>query len=140
MVRTSQPHAHQEQRRHLSYSAVPPALQPDLEWRVTYVGSAEDESFDQELDSVCVGPIHPGQYKFVFQVDPPDINLIPRMEAIGVTVILLTCSYNGKASDCFCHLRAKVHALLLSNMSPAHHATFTGIHSSRLLCEQRVLG
>lgn len=89
----------------------------DLEWRVTYVGSAEDESFDQELDTVCVGPIHPGQYKFVFQVDPPDVNRIPRMDVLGVTVILLTCSYNGKVClDVACVL-TKLHCYTYASLS-----------------------
>lgn len=61
------------------------------------MGSAEDERFDQQLDSVSVGPVHPGSYKFVFQVDPPDESKIPEQDILGVTVILLTCSYNGKA-------------------------------------------
>lgn len=43
----------------------------DLEWRLTYVGDAESESDDQVLDSVLVGPVYPGQYRFVFQVHPP---------------------------------------------------------------------
>jgi len=42
--------------------------QPDLEWKLTYVGSAESEKYDQVLDSVLVGPVFPGQYRFVFQV------------------------------------------------------------------------
>jgi len=33
-----------------------------------YVGSAESEDHDQELDSVLVGPINVGSYKIVFQV------------------------------------------------------------------------
>lgn len=40
----------------------------DLEWKLTYVGSAESEKYDQVLDSVFVGPVAPGQYRFVFQV------------------------------------------------------------------------
>ena len=40
----------------------------DLEWKLTYVGSAESEKYDQVLDSVLVGPVFPGQYRFVFQV------------------------------------------------------------------------
>ena len=45
-----------------------PALHADLEWKLIYVGSAESEDFDQVLDSVLVGPVYPGQYRFVFQV------------------------------------------------------------------------
>ena len=40
----------------------------DLEWKVVYVGSASDGKFDQELDSVLVGPIPVGVNKFVFHV------------------------------------------------------------------------
>lgn len=43
-------------------------LLPDLEWKLTYVGSAESEKYDQVLDTVFVGPVAPGQYRFVFQV------------------------------------------------------------------------
>jgi hypothetical protein len=46
----------------------------DLEWKVVYVGSGENESFDQELDSVLVGPVPVGlmnfysKYVYLFQV------------------------------------------------------------------------
>lgn len=40
----------------------------DLEWKLTYVGSAESEKYDQVLDSVLVGPVAAGQFRFVFQV------------------------------------------------------------------------
>ena len=32
------------------------------------MGSADSEDYDQVLDSVLVGPVGPGQYKFVLQV------------------------------------------------------------------------
>lgn len=35
---------------------------------MVYVGSADDQSHDQELESVMVGPVTQGKYKFVFQV------------------------------------------------------------------------
>ena len=40
----------------------------DLEWKLIYVGSAEDEKYDQVLESVMVGPVNIGNYRFVFQV------------------------------------------------------------------------
>lgn len=51
---------------------------------------------DQELDSLLVGPIPVGVNKFVFEADPPDRSRIPDTEILGVTVILLTCSYDGR--------------------------------------------
>jgi len=71
-------------------------LKEDLEWRVIYVGSSESEEHDQELDSVLLGPIKQGVNKFVFQVDPPDENKIPKQDLLGVTVILLTCAYRNR--------------------------------------------
>ena len=43
-------------------------LPTDLEWKLIYVGSPESEKYDQVLDSVLVGPVAPGSYRFVFQV------------------------------------------------------------------------
>lgn len=40
----------------------------DLEWKLTYVGSAESESFDQELDTCMVGPVPVGVNSFEFEV------------------------------------------------------------------------
>jgi histone chaperone ASF1 len=74
-------------------------LQPltdDLEWKVLYVGSAEDTSHDQVLDEILVGPIPVGINKFVLQADAPDISAIPEGDVLGVTVVLVTCSYREK--------------------------------------------
>lgn len=71
-------------------------LPPDLEWKLTYVGSATSDQYDQELDSLLVGPIPVGVNKFVFEADPPDTKRIPDAEILGVTVILLTCAYDGR--------------------------------------------
>lgn len=69
---------------------------PDLEWKLTYVGSAQSDNYDQELDSLLVGPIPVGINKFVFEADPPNTTRIPLDELLGVTVILLTCAYDGR--------------------------------------------
>ncbi|XP_014210597.1 histone chaperone asf1 [Copidosoma floridanum] len=68
-------------------------LKEDLEWKMIYVGCAESEEFDQILDTIYVGPIPEGRHMFVFQADPPDTSRIPVNDALGVTVVLLTCSY-----------------------------------------------
>ncbi len=47
----------------VQYDCLTP-LAEDLEWKVIYVGSAESESHDQQLDSALVGPVMPGTYKF----------------------------------------------------------------------------
>ncbi|KAH6682521.1 putative histone chaperone ASF1 [Halenospora varia] len=72
------------------------SLQKDLEWKLTYVGSATSDEHDQELDSLLVGPIPVGVNKFIFEADPPDTSRIPDAEILGVTVILLTCAYDSR--------------------------------------------
>ncbi|BGP43287.1 Histone chaperone asf1 [Rhodotorula kratochvilovae] len=69
-------------------------LQDDLEWKLTYVGSAESDSFDQELDTCMVGPVPVGVNSFEFEAAAPLPSRIPASDLIGVTVILLTCAYN----------------------------------------------
>lgn len=71
-------------------------LREDLEWKMIYVGSAESEQHDQVLDTIYVGPVPEGRHIFVFQADPPDVTKIPEQDAVGVTIVLLTCSYRGQ--------------------------------------------
>jgi len=71
-------------------------LEDDLEWRVTYVGSAEDQTRDQVLEEVMVGPVPQGVSKFVLTAEPPTVDLIPLKDLVGVTVVLITCSYKEK--------------------------------------------
>ncbi|RMZ86217.1 hypothetical protein DV737_g157, partial [Chaetothyriales sp. CBS 132003] len=68
----------------------------NLEWKLTYVGSATSAEHDQELDSLLVGPIPIGVNKFIFEADPPNLARLPSSEILGVTVILLTCAYDGR--------------------------------------------
>ncbi|KAI0848763.1 histone deposition protein Asf1 [Daldinia vernicosa] len=71
-------------------------LEKDLEWKLTYVGSATSDQYDQELDSLLVGPIPVGVNKFIFEADAPKTSRIPDADILGVTVVLLTCSYDGR--------------------------------------------
>lgn len=68
----------------------------DLEWKVVYVGSAEDMTRDQVLDEILVGPVPVGVNKFVLQADAPDPASIPNADILGVTVVLVTCSYKER--------------------------------------------
>jgi len=71
-------------------------LEDDLEWKMTYVGSADSQSHDQVLDTIYVGPVPEGRHMFVFQADAPDHSKIPAKDIVGATVILVTCSYHGQ--------------------------------------------
>lgn len=71
-------------------------LEDDLEWKVVYVGSAKSTSHDQVLDEILVGPVPVGINKFILQAEPPNASSIPDNDILGVTVILVTCSYREK--------------------------------------------
>lgn len=60
------------------------------------MGSAHDASKDQTLDEILVGPIPVGVNKFVLQADAPDPEQLPPDEILGVTVVLVTCSYRER--------------------------------------------
>lgn len=51
---------------------------------------------DQVLDSLLVGPVPVGVNKFLFEADAPNLSKIPNTEILGVTVILLSCSYDDR--------------------------------------------
>lgn len=71
-------------------------LSDDLSWKIIYVGSAESEKYDQTLDTVFVGPVDEGRHRFVINANPPDTKMMPIGDIVGVTLILLTCSYKGQ--------------------------------------------
>ena len=71
-------------------------LPEDLEWKVTYVGSADDQTRDQLLEEVLVGPLQVGVNRFVLTAPPPDFELIANEDLIGVTVLLISCYYSDR--------------------------------------------
>lgn len=60
---------------------------------MTYVGSPEDSSQDQVLEEVMVGPVPVGVNRFILQAGAPNTSLIATSDLIGVTVLLISCSY-----------------------------------------------
>ena len=78
----------------ITFECISP-LKDDLEWKLIYVGSAESEEYDQELDNCMVGPVPVGVNSFEFEAAAPSPDKIPASDLLGVTVILLTASYAG---------------------------------------------
>mmetsp|Transcript_1333 Transcript_1333/g.1739 ORF Transcript_1333/g.1739 Transcript_1333/m.1739 type:complete len:264 (+) Transcript_1333:114-905(+) len=70
-------------------------LEDDLEWKVIYVGKAADCESDLVLEEVLVGPVPVGINKFVLEADPPPHTSLGD-ELLGVTVVLVTCSYRER--------------------------------------------
>ena len=72
-------------------------LKKEMEWKMIYIGSAEDKKYDQVLETIEIdGPFQLGSMKFEFIGDAPDISKIPESEILGVTAIILCCSYNNQ--------------------------------------------
>ena len=71
-------------------------LQADLEWRMVYVGSATDETQDQELDCIELGPLEIAPMKFVFTAPPPNLLLVPKEDQLDVSVVFLAAGYKGQ--------------------------------------------
>ena len=72
-------------------------LKKEIEWKMIYIGSAEDKKYDQILETIEIdGPFHLGSMKFELTGEAPDINKIPESEVLGVTAIILCCSYNNQ--------------------------------------------
>ncbi|CAG9461122.1 unnamed protein product [Pedinophyceae sp. YPF-701] len=72
------------------------SLPDDVEWKVTYVGSAEDERHDQELESILVGPMQQGAFRFVLETRAPEPAKIPEDDLVGTTAVILTCHYRNQ--------------------------------------------
>ena len=60
------------------------------------MGSAHDTAQDQVLDEILVGPVPVGVNKFVLQADAPNPAALPPEDILGVTVVLVTCSYRER--------------------------------------------
>lgn len=72
-------------------------LKEDLEWKVVYVGNPEDEcSGDQVLEEVAVGPVAAGNHNFILETTSPNPSLIHNDNLLGVSVVLIICSYMSK--------------------------------------------
>ena len=57
------------------------------------MGSSESSDYDQTLEEVLVGPVTAGCHKFILQADAP--NPTKLLELLGVTVVLIACSYQN---------------------------------------------
>ncbi|KAJ1975089.1 Histone chaperone asf1 [Dimargaris verticillata] len=79
----------------ITFECIEP-LQDDLEFKLIYVGSADNSLQDQELESVLVGPVPVGVNKFTLAADPPKPESMAPEDILGVTVIIVACAYKGE--------------------------------------------
>ncbi|KAG9390100.1 Histone chaperone ASF1-like [Carpediemonas membranifera] len=64
------------------------SLEQDLCFRVIYAGHPADDSFDQELSKVWIGPITRGINRFTMELNAPDPAKVPEAHFYGLNVIL----------------------------------------------------
>mmetsp|Transcript_5787 Transcript_5787/g.9231 ORF Transcript_5787/g.9231 Transcript_5787/m.9231 type:complete len:136 (+) Transcript_5787:3-410(+) len=70
------------------------ALKHSLTWRIVYIGQAGDDQLDQILEEAEMDCDVAGRMTFTLEGNFPDVSKLPPNEIVGVTAILLTCSYN----------------------------------------------
>uniref|UniRef100_A0A7E4W3Z4 Histone chaperone n=1 Tax=Panagrellus redivivus TaxID=6233 RepID=A0A7E4W3Z4_PANRE len=72
-------------------------LDKDVEWQLIYVASPTDETNDQILEEVAIGPIAKGRHQFVLEAPAPDPAKIKDADYIhDITLLLLKCFYAEK--------------------------------------------
>jgi len=71
-------------------------LQDDVEWKLIFVSSPENEALDQELDDCLVGPVPQGINSFEFSGASPDPKKIPQEDVLGVAALILTGAYRDQ--------------------------------------------
>ncbi|KAI9291377.1 the histone deposition protein Asf1 [Neoconidiobolus thromboides FSU 785] len=71
-------------------------LQQDLEFNLYFVGHSTNKEWDQELDSLLVGPVPVGVNKFVMETKGPDTNKLNPDDVLDYTAIYLKCQYRDR--------------------------------------------
>ena len=76
-------------------------LESDLEWKMVYVGNSADESKDQLLDSIELGPLQVATMKFEFAAPAPNLFLVAKDDQLDVSAVFLSAGYKGQE---FCRI------------------------------------
>ncbi|KAF3933061.1 hypothetical protein ABW20_dc0107917 [Dactylellina cionopaga] len=68
-------------------------LADDIEWKLIYVPSPQNEDLNQILDEVLVGPVPSGVSTFAFDAPAPEPSKIPEEDLMGVAALIVVGSY-----------------------------------------------
>ena len=68
-------------------------LQHELTWRIVYIGQASNPAYDLVLEEAAMDCSAAGQMRFMFEAPAPLPSKLPEQDTVGVTAVLLTCSY-----------------------------------------------
>ena len=108
----------------VSFECLAP-LSEDIEWKLIYVGSAESDEHDQELDSILVGPMQARPSARSRHLDPSPLpRSAPRPDEAGC---------RGGTPDAFPPLQASSYKIVFQAREPApDHGRFPSPHSPSL--------
>ena len=108
----------------VSFECLAP-LSEDIEWKLIYVGSAESDEHDQELDSILVGPMQARPSARSRHLDPSPLpRSAPRPDEAGC---------RGVTPDAFPPLQASSYKIVFQAREPApDHGRFPSPHSPSL--------
>jgi histone chaperone ASF1 len=67
----------------------------EVEWSMTYIGSAESNQYDQLLDSVEVETLL-ATMKFVFEAPAPNLFRVPKEDQLDNAAVILSAKYRGR--------------------------------------------
>jgi ASF1 like histone chaperone len=72
-------------------------LKQDLKWEAVYVGRAEDNKYDQVLDSFIMQDLTYGSFQFDWEVRAPDHLKIPsKYDLLDSSIIIIYVYYDNK--------------------------------------------
>ena len=67
----------------------------EVEWSMTYIGSATSNQYDQLLDSVEVETVL-ATMKFVFEAPAPNLFRVPKEDQLDNAAVILSAKYRGR--------------------------------------------
>lgn len=68
-------------------------LPGNFDWRIVYLGSPNNSSFDQIIDEFDMNGIQAGVMTFNTDSNHPDFSKIPAQDVLGTTAIVISVSY-----------------------------------------------
>ena len=67
-----------------------------FDWRIIYLGSPNDNQYDQIIDEFDMMDMPSGTMSFNTDSNAPDFNKIPAAEILGTSAILISVLYEGQ--------------------------------------------
>lgn len=70
---------------------------PALQWRILYIGSSDNDQFDQLLEEFDVPISEASEFQFQIQAPPPVLTKLPCIEDVfDVTAVMIVVNYDDR--------------------------------------------